>query len=69
MNRERRLPVRSGLPASHPCPSLSDAAKQGGKADLPPCLFYDSVTQFFCMLRKRPNHDRGSLSCVNCSWP
>jgi hypothetical protein len=70
MSAERDQPVRSGmhlpgLPAS-PHQSSRDREEQSGKTGLPPCLFYDSVTQFFCLLRKRPNRARDG-SCAGCA--
>ncbi len=55
-----------GVPASYPRPSTRDTAIRTGKSGLPPCLFYDSVTQFFCMLRKRRHRDQGVFSCAAC---
>lgn len=55
-----------GMPASHTRPSTRDTAMRTRKTGLPPCLFYDSVTQFFCMLRRRSHRDRGIVSCAGC---
>lgn len=67
------LPVSSSIPASGLAgtaagPATQDKVKQRGKNGPPPCLFYDSVTQLFCMLRKLP-HRPGSVTCEGCMRP
>ncbi len=54
------------MTAAHPGPTANDPALGTGRPGLPLCLFYDSATQFFCMLRKRPHRERGSFSCAGC---
>jgi hypothetical protein len=56
-----------GIPDSHPRTAARAAEARTRKTNLPPCLFYDSVTQFFCLLSRRKRREQGFSSCTGCS--
>jgi hypothetical protein len=56
-----------GITDSHPRTAARDAEARTRKANLPPCFFYDSVTQFFCLLSRRKRREQAFSSCTGCS--
>lgn len=56
-----------GIPDPHSPTTARYAEARTGKTTLPPCLYYDSVTQFFCLLSRRKRSEQGFSSCTGCS--